>query len=208
MNSIKSVLTGPYFVFTVQPSTMGRISRCTPSLETSGPFARSPPAILSISSINTIPSCSALSIASRITSSISISLSDSSWVSILLASVTFTRRFFLFFGSMPPIISLRLRSMPIASMVSLPVDCCSTSTSTSSFSSSPLLSCSASCCRLVSLADFSSSVSSFSSGSDVAEPKSICMGFIGFCCFFASSGISRSISLCSAAAFATVSTAS
>ena len=64
------------------------------------------------------------------------------------------------------------------------------------------------CCRLVSLADFSSSVSSFSSGSDVAEPKSICMGFIGFCCFFASSGISRSISLCSAAAFATVSTAS
>ena len=62
--------TGPYFVFTVQPSTRGRISRCTPSRDTAGPLEPLPfMAILSISSINIMPSCSARSRASDITAS-------------------------------------------------------------------------------------------------------------------------------------------
>ena len=37
MNSMWSVCTGPYLVVTVEPSTIGSRSRCTPSRETSGP---------------------------------------------------------------------------------------------------------------------------------------------------------------------------
>ena len=39
MKSTWSVRTGPYLVVTVVPSTMGRMSRWTPSRETSGPVA-------------------------------------------------------------------------------------------------------------------------------------------------------------------------
>ena len=38
INKIWSVLITPYFVFTWLPSTIGKISLCTPSLETSPPF--------------------------------------------------------------------------------------------------------------------------------------------------------------------------
>ena len=74
-----SVRTGPYFVETVVPSTIGRRSRCTPSRETSGPWTLSRPAILSISSRNTIPADSARSTASRETWSWSTRRASSSW---------------------------------------------------------------------------------------------------------------------------------
>ena len=157
-----------------------------------------------------MPSCSAFSMASRMTSSMSISFSDSSCVSMRRASLTLTRRFFLFLGISPPIISLRFMSMPMASMASLPVFCCSTSISTSSFSSSPFESCCAICCRLLRCSVFSSSLSSLSASASGAlpEPSRSCIGLNGFCTFLPAVGISSSISLCSAAAFATVSTAS
>src|SRR5713101_2766005 len=37
MNRTWSVFTGPYLVFTVEPSTSGKRSRCTPPRDTSGP---------------------------------------------------------------------------------------------------------------------------------------------------------------------------
>ena len=55
-----SVLTGPYLVLTVEPSTSGSRSRCTPSRETSAPHAtRERWQTLSISSMKTMPFCSA-----------------------------------------------------------------------------------------------------------------------------------------------------
>ncbi len=70
INNIWSVFTMPYLVDTVQPSTNGNRSRCTPSRDTSAP----PPlsarfATLSISSIKTIPFCSAFSTARVLISS-------------------------------------------------------------------------------------------------------------------------------------------
>src|SRR3954449_11775063 len=50
MNRMWSVRTIPCLVFTVVPSTIGRMSRCTPSRLTSGPGAPCGPAILSTSS--------------------------------------------------------------------------------------------------------------------------------------------------------------
>ena len=55
MNRMWSVRTMPYLVVTVEPSTMGRRSRCTPSRDTSGPWLRSRPAILSSSSRKMMP---------------------------------------------------------------------------------------------------------------------------------------------------------
>src|ERR1044072_7875153 len=55
MNRMWSVRTIPYLVVTVEPSTIGRRSRCTPSRETSGPRPPSRPATLSSSSRKTIP---------------------------------------------------------------------------------------------------------------------------------------------------------
>ena len=55
MNRMWSVLTIPYFVLTVVPSTIGRMSRCTPSRLTSGPWLPSRPATLSISSMKMMP---------------------------------------------------------------------------------------------------------------------------------------------------------
>ena len=46
MKRMWSVFTIPYFVFTVVPSTIGRMSRCTPSRLTSGPWPPSRPADL------------------------------------------------------------------------------------------------------------------------------------------------------------------
>jgi len=89
-----SVLSGPYFVETVEPSTMGKRSRCTPSRETSGPCPPpdSRPATLSSSSMKMMPSCSARRIASFVTASMSMSLADSSSASASSASGTVSLR--------------------------------------------------------------------------------------------------------------------
>src|SRR5438309_767936 len=58
MKRMWSVRTIPYLVVTVEPSTMGRRSRCTPSRDTSGPCAPSLLAILSSSSRKTMPESS------------------------------------------------------------------------------------------------------------------------------------------------------
>src|SRR5581483_127653 len=72
MKRMWSVRTKPKRVFTVVPSTIGRMSRWTPSRETSGPWPDSRPAILSISSRKIIPEDSTRSSAARATVSMSI----------------------------------------------------------------------------------------------------------------------------------------
>ena len=96
MKSTWSVFTRPYFVCTLDPSTMGRRSRCTPSRDTSGPpISLLAPAILSISSRKMMPSFSTRSSASATTSSWLMSLSYSSSSRMRRASATVTvRRFF------------------------------------------------------------------------------------------------------------------
>ncbi len=101
MNSTPSVFTMPYFVCTFEPSTMGSRSRCTPSRDTSGPACSDfAPAILSISSMKTMPSFSVRSSASVTMSSSEMSLSNSWSSRMRRASVTATVRFFFRFGSM------------------------------------------------------------------------------------------------------------
>ena len=114
MNRIWSVLTGPYLVLTVLPSTMGRMSRWTPSRETSGPWPPSRLAILSISSMKMMPLCSVRSRARALTFSMSTSFSASDCMSISRASATFIRRRLVFLGKRLPNISLML--MPISSV--------------------------------------------------------------------------------------------
>ena len=94
MNRMWSVFTIPCLVLTVVPSTIGRMSRCTPSRLTSGP-CRTPPsrlAILSISSTKMMPFCSTRSTARRLTDSMSTSLACSSATRCSSASGTFMRR--------------------------------------------------------------------------------------------------------------------
>ena len=95
MNRMWSVRTMPYLVFTVVPSTIGRMSRCTPSRLTSGPCPLSRPATLSISSMKMIPDSCARSTAARATLSMSISFCASSCSSASRASGTGRRRFFV-----------------------------------------------------------------------------------------------------------------
>ena len=111
MNRTWSVRTGPYFVVTEQPSTMGRMSRCTPSRDTSGPWLASRPAILSISSRNTTPACSARSTASAFTRSMSSRFSDSSAIRTGRASATVTVRLRVRLGIIPPSMSRMLMSI-------------------------------------------------------------------------------------------------
>ena len=75
-----SVRTMPYLVLTVVPSTIGRMSRCTPSRLTSGPWPPSRPATLSISSMKMMPACWTRSTAARATLSMSTSFCSSSCV--------------------------------------------------------------------------------------------------------------------------------
>ena len=82
----------PYLVLTVLPSTSGSRSRCTPSRETSAPAVSCRRAILSISSRNTMPFCSALRSAWTLSSSSLTSFAASSSVSSLNASRTLSRR--------------------------------------------------------------------------------------------------------------------
>src|SRR6218665_1334048 len=60
MNRMWSVLIIPYLVYTVVPSTSGSRSRCTPWRDTSAPLVSWRVATLSISSMKTMPFCSAL----------------------------------------------------------------------------------------------------------------------------------------------------
>src|ERR1700674_9653 len=132
MNRTWSVFTGPYLVITVDPSTIGKMSRCTPSREMSGtpPPRPLPPAILSISSTKMMPFSSARRTASRLSESVSTSLAASSCVKICLASATVTRRLLRLFGRMLPSRSPMLA--PISSPCGPPMMiCCDSSTSIS-----------------------------------------------------------------------------
>ncbi len=109
MNRMWSVFTMPYFVFTVEPSTMGSRSRWTPSRDTSGPWPALLPTILSISSRKMIPDCSTRLWASRTTLSMSMRRCTSSSSRIVSASGIRTRRRFFLCGKRFPNISLMLR---------------------------------------------------------------------------------------------------
>ncbi len=142
INSIKSVLILPYFVLTVLPSTIGKISLCTPSRLTSGPLP-SPAfeAILSISSKNIMPSCSASFRPSEFMLSWSIILLASSVVKCFKASETVIFFFFFCLGIKRPRTSPKLVSLPpnpIGPKCML-WGACSISISSGTLSSLPLL---------------------------------------------------------------------
>ena len=127
-------LDEPYLVFTVQPSTSGSRSRCTPSRETSAPMVSCRRAILSISSMNTIPFCSALSSARPLSSSSLISFAASSSTMIFSASRTFTRRVRVRAPPSPERTDCScccISSMPGGAMISTPAGSARTSISTS-----------------------------------------------------------------------------
>ena len=109
INKIWVVSITPHFVFTLLPSTIGKMSLWTPSRLTSWPWLSPWTAILSISSIKIIPLCSTRRFASSETLSWSIIFSKVSSVRIFLASFTVTERFLLFCKSSiepPAIISM------------------------------------------------------------------------------------------------------
>mmetsp|Transcript_13952 Transcript_13952/g.34374 ORF Transcript_13952/g.34374 Transcript_13952/m.34374 type:complete len:232 (-) Transcript_13952:832-1527(-) len=90
MNRMWSVLTVPCLVCTAEPSMMGSRSRCTPC-ELGSPVRQGELrelTILSISSMNTMPSCSAVRIASRVTASLLMTRSASASSSRCRASAT------------------------------------------------------------------------------------------------------------------------
>ena len=95
----------------VVPSTMGRMSRCTPSRLTSGPWPLSRPAILSISSRKMMPLCSTRSSAVLVTWSMSIRRCSSSAIKYSKASLTFIFRFLVRWPKMLGSMSLKLTSM-------------------------------------------------------------------------------------------------
>ncbi|MOA10125.1 hypothetical protein D3C78_1300020 [compost metagenome] len=125
MNRIWSVLTMPYLVDTVVPSTSGSRSRCTPWRDTSEPLVSWRVATLSISSMKTMPFCSALVMARVLISSSLTSLPASSSVSSLSASAILSLR-------------VRRRSWPI--WLNMPRNC----SAISSMPWGPMIS---SCCR-------------------------------------------------------------
>src|SRR5712692_4341833 len=90
---------------------IGRMSRWTPSRETSGPWPDSRPATLSISSMKMMPICSARSTATRVTWSMSRSLFSSSWIKYSKASATLILRFFFCWPNMPESMFLILTSI-------------------------------------------------------------------------------------------------
>ncbi|MNV48293.1 hypothetical protein D3C71_1401920 [compost metagenome] len=92
MNRMWSVLIMPYLVDTVVPSTSGSRSRCTPCRDTSAPLVSWRAATLSISSMKTMPFCSALATARVLISSSLTSLPASSSVMSLRASAILSLR--------------------------------------------------------------------------------------------------------------------
>ena len=151
MKRMWSVFTMPYLVATVVPSTIGRRSRCTPWRETSAPCVSERDAILSISSRNTMPFCSAAASAFALTSSSLRRRAASSSVSCFIASATVILRSFL---RPPPIcwnmpwIWVVSSSMPGGAMISICAGSTDTSTSTSRSSSAPSRSILRNFCRV------------------------------------------------------------
>src|SRR6218665_841203 len=92
MNRMWSVLIIPYLVDTVVPSTSGSRSRCTPWRDTSAPLVSWRVATLSISSMKTMPFCSALASARVLISSSLTNLPASSSVSSFIASAILSLR--------------------------------------------------------------------------------------------------------------------
>src|SRR5512135_2998616 len=127
----------PYLVETVVPSTSGSRSRCTPWRETSAPAISPRLAILSISSRNTMPFCSALASALAFSSSSFTRRAASSSVSCCIASRM--RSFLSFlppperFWNMPWICEVS-SSMPGGARISI---CAGAADSSSSISLSP-----------------------------------------------------------------------
>ena len=150
MNRMWSVLIEPYLVLTVEPSTSGSRSRCTPSRLTSAPMPSLRLATLSISSMNTMPCCSQASIAASRTSSSLTSLPASSSISCGRAAlIESLRRCVL----PPPMLANICRScwpissMPGGVMMSTPT-LADSSSSISRSSSSPARSRRRSFCRV------------------------------------------------------------
>ena len=114
MNRMWSVRTIPYLVVTVEPSTMGRRSRCTPCRETSGPCPPSRPAILSSSSRKMMPEFSTRTMACTTASSASTSFWASSCSRSRRASPILSRRRRVRPGRIWDSMSLRL--MPTSSI--------------------------------------------------------------------------------------------
>ncbi|MNF83703.1 hypothetical protein D3C84_660310 [compost metagenome] len=140
MNRMWSVLTMPSLVLTVQPSISGSRSRCTPSRDTSAPPTLPRLAILSISSMNTMPCCSTASRARALSSSSLTRRAASSSRTIFSASATLSLRLFFL-----PLLSpenrfcswLVISSMPGGVMISTPAGVSATSMSISLSSSWP-----------------------------------------------------------------------
>ena len=140
MNRMWSVLTMPSLVFTVQPSISGSRSRCTPSRETSAPPALARLAILSISSMKTMPCCSTASRARALSSSSLTRRTASSSRISFRASATFSLRVFFLPLLMPEnrfCNWLVISSMPGGAMISTPAGLSATSMSISLSSSWP-----------------------------------------------------------------------
>ncbi len=125
---------------TVDPSTNGRRSRCTPSRETSVPTASWRRVTLSISSMNTMPFCSAFASARVFSSSSLMSFEASSSSISFRASFTFTLRGRV---RLPPRFwnmdcsCCCISSMPGGAMISTPIGSARSSISTSRSSSWP-----------------------------------------------------------------------
>jgi len=140
MNSMWSVRTMPYLVLTVVPSTSGSKSRCTPWREMSEPLDSERDVTLSISSMKTMPFCSAFARATVLTSSSLTSLAASSSISSLTASAILTLRCFFLappaFANMPWSCSA-MPSMPGGLMISNEAFGSATSSSISLSSSRP-----------------------------------------------------------------------
>ncbi len=151
MNRMWSVLTMPYLVDTVEPSTSGSRSRCTPSRDTSAPCVPDWRATLSISSMNTMPCCSTASSAWVFSSSSSSIFAASSSVSIRNASLIFSLRVL---RRLPPrfwnmLCSwLVISSMPGGAMISTPTGIAWISISISLSSSLPSRSILRNFCRV------------------------------------------------------------
>ncbi len=127
MKRMWSVLTGPYLVLTVLPSTSGKRSRCTPPRDTSGPpppvwLMPCGPATLSISSMKTMPADCTRSRASRVTVSWSTRRAASSCSRTVRASGSRSLRFFVFLPN-GRLESMSCRLSPISSSPWLPKTC-------------------------------------------------------------------------------------
>ena len=167
------------------PSKIGKISRCTPCLETSWPLLALFVATLSISSMKIIPICSANSSASWFAVSWSINSSAKSSAKILRAVLTGTSRSTLRLGMSWFIMSCICWFWFVPSMPSAPGSC-STLILTFSSSSLPSNNCFLISERLVLISSVgvSSSSSSLLPKFGIAPPSNDSKGLLLFDAFF------------------------